>query len=106
MRRLGLAVIAVGLVFLLSGAAAVAWASSQASAMSEDERASDPEQYDFYCSAQSCSLGSVAIGMVIVAIGVLIGIRPVHAAREHQGEVPEEVTQGTSDAERSGGRGS
>lgn len=72
MRRLGLALMAVGMVFLLSGIAAVAWAASQASAMSEEDRALDPGQYDFYVSAQSCSLGCAVIGLTIAALGVLV----------------------------------
>jgi len=76
MRRLGLALIALGLVFLVSGIAAVAWAAGQADAMSEEDRALDPEQYDLYVSAQSCSLGGVIIGLVIAALGILVGRRP------------------------------
>jgi len=72
MRRLGLALVALGLVFLVSGIAAVAWAAGQADAMSAEDRALDPEQYDFYVSAQSCSLGSVMIGLVIAVMGILV----------------------------------
>jgi uncharacterized membrane protein len=75
MRRLGLAVAVVGMVFLLSGVVAVAWAADQANAMSEEDRALDPEQYDFYASAQSCSLGCVVIGLIIAAIGILVGMQ-------------------------------
>lgn len=82
MRRLGLVIIVIGTMFLLSGIAAISWAASQANAMSEEDKALDPEQYDFYCSAQSCSLGSVIIGLIIVAIGVLIGGRTVTIAEE------------------------
>lgn len=76
MRRLGLVLVALGLVFLVSGIAAVAWAAGQADAMSVEDRALDPEQYDFYVSAQSCSLGSVIIGLVIAAMGILVWRRP------------------------------
>ncbi len=76
MRPLGIALIVVGMVFLLSGIAATAWAASQADAMSEEDRVTDPEQYDFYVSARSCSLGSAVIGLVILVIGILVGRRP------------------------------
>ncbi|HEX7392926.1 MAG TPA: hypothetical protein VF374_08275 [Thermoplasmata archaeon] len=76
MRRLGLAVIAVGFVFLLSGIAAVAWAVTEANAMNEEDRALDPAQYDFYVSAQSCSLGCAVIGLAIIALGFLVGRKP------------------------------
>lgn len=80
----------VGGIFLLSGIAATAWAASQANAMSEEDRTLDPEQYEFYCSAQSCSLGSVVIGLIIVATGILIGRRPALAARKIQGKEKKE----------------
>ncbi len=86
MRHSGIALMVVGMVFLLSGIAATAWAASQASAMSEEDRALDPEQYDFYCSAQSCSLGSAVLGLVIVATGILIGRRPALSVRKDQGK--------------------
>jgi uncharacterized membrane protein len=86
MRRSGIALMMVGVVFLLSGTAATAWAASQAGAMSEEDRALDPEQYDFYCSAQSCSLGSAVIGLVIVTMGILVGRRPALSVRKDQGE--------------------
>lgn len=76
MRRLGLALIVVGMVFLLSGIAAAVWAASQADAMSEEDRVTDPEQYDFHVSAQNCSLGSAVIGLIIMAIGILVGRQP------------------------------
>ena len=82
MRRLGLALLVVGLVFLLSGIAAVVWAASQADAMTEEDRVTDPEQYDFYVSAQSCSLGSVVIGLIIVAMGFLVGRRSASAVEK------------------------
>lgn len=69
--RWGFALIAVGMVFILSGVAAAAWAVGQADAMTEEERLQDPVQYDFYVSAEVCSLGSIVIGLVIAAIGVL-----------------------------------
>ncbi len=86
MRRLGFALTVVGMVFLLSGIAAVAWTASQANAMSGEDRAIDPEQYDFYVSAQSCSLGSVIIGLLIVAMGFLLGRRPASAVKKDQGK--------------------
>jgi len=76
MRRLGLAVIVAGMVFLLSGAAAVLWAVGQADAMNEEDIALDPAQYDFYVSAKSCSLGCAAIGLAIIALGFLVGRKP------------------------------
>lgn len=76
MRRLGLALIAMGLVFLVSGIAAVVWAAGQADAMSVEDRTLDPEEYDFYVSAQSCSLGCTVIGLMIAGIGVLVWRRP------------------------------
>jgi len=78
MRPLGIAIIVVGIVFLLSGIAATAWAASQANAMSVEDRALDPEQYDFYVSAQSCSLGSAVIGLITMVTGILVG-------RQHKG---------------------
>jgi len=78
MRPLGIAIIVVGIVFLLSGIAATAWAASQANAMSVEDRALDPEQYDFYVSAKSCSLGSTVIGLIILVAGILVG-------RQHKG---------------------
>lgn len=74
------------MVFLLSGIAAVAWAAGQANAMSEEDKALDPVQYDFYVSAQSCSMGSAVIGLIIVAIGILIGRRHEPAGKKSQGE--------------------
>jgi uncharacterized membrane protein len=90
MRRLGIVIMVVGMVFLLSGIAAVAWAASQASAMSEEDRALDPEQYDFYFIAQSCSLGSAVIGMMIVTIGFLVGRRSTPAVKKGQVKEVEE----------------
>jgi len=87
MRRSGLVLMVVGFVFLLSGVAAVAWAASQASAMSEEDKALDPEQYDFYVSAQNCSMGSVIIGLIITVIGVIVGRRKGHAVEESQGRL-------------------
>ncbi|MEW5747707.1 MAG: hypothetical protein AB1793_02820 [Candidatus Thermoplasmatota archaeon] len=84
MRRLGIALMAVGGIFLLSGIAATAWAASHANAMSEEERAADPELYDFYTSAQGCSLGSAVIGMIIVAMGIIVGRRAGAAVEENQ----------------------
>lgn len=86
MGRLGIVIILVGMVFLLSGIAAVAWAANQADAMSEEDRALEPEQYDFYVSAQSCSLGSAVIGLMIVAMGFLVGKRPALAVKNDQGK--------------------
>lgn len=80
----------VGGIFLLSGIAATAWAASQANAMSEEDRTLDPELYDFYCSAQSCSLGSAVIGLIIVATGILTGRQPAPAARKDQGKEAKE----------------
>jgi len=91
MRRLGFALIVVGMVFLLSGIAAVAWAASQANGMSEEDRVTDPEQYDFYVSAQNCSLGSVVIGLIIVAMSFLVGRRSASAVEKDQGK---EVKEG------------
>ena len=91
MRRLGFASIAVGMVFLLSGIAVVAWAASQANTMSEEDRTPDLEQYDFYVSAQSCSMGSVIIGLIIVAMGFLVGRRSASAVKKDQGK---EVKEG------------
>lgn len=83
MRRLGIALIVVGMVFLLSGIAAVAWAAGQASAMNQEDRALDPEQYDFYVSAQGCSLGCAVIGLIVVALGALIGrLLPIPTVNE------------------------
>jgi uncharacterized membrane protein len=90
MRRLGIVIIVIGMVFLLSGVAATAWAAGKASAMSDEDRALDPESYDFYCSAQNCSLGSVIIGLFIVATGVLIGRRTATISREGIGREPNE----------------
>jgi uncharacterized membrane protein len=90
MRRLGSAVIVIGMVFLLSGIAATAWAASQVSAMTEEDRALNPESYDFYCSAQNCTLGSAVIGLIIITIGVLIGRRTATIAKETKGEEPNE----------------
>jgi len=84
MRRLGIALMVVGMVFLLSGIAAVAWAASQASAMSEEDRIMEPELYSFYCSAQSCSMGSAVIGMMIVIVGFLVGRRSTPAVKKGQ----------------------
>ena len=84
MRPLGIAIMVVGVVFLLSGIAATAWAASQANAMSEEDRTLDPEQYDFYVSAQSCSLGSAVIGLIIVAMGFLVGRRSAPAVEKGQ----------------------
>ncbi len=86
MRSLGIVIVLVGMVFLLSGAAAAVWAASQAGAMSEEDRAADPVQYDFYVSAQSCSLGSVVIGLMVMAMGFLVGRRPASAGKNGQGE--------------------
>lgn len=92
MRPLGIAMIVVGMVFLLSGIAATVWAVGQANAMSEEERALDPVQYDFYVSAQSCSLGSALIGLISMAIGFFVGRRPAPAVKKnHQKEVREGV---------------
>jgi len=44
MRHLGLALLFVGIVFLLCGIAAVAWAAIQANAMSEEDRVTSPQQ--------------------------------------------------------------
>lgn len=84
MRRLGIALIAAGSVFLLSGIVAVAWATSRADAMSEEQKALDPGQYDFYVSAQSCSLGSVILGLVIIVIGFLAWRQSATAAKRGQ----------------------
>jgi hypothetical protein len=89
MRRLGLSLIVVGLVFLLSGIAAVTWAASQANAMSADDRVLDPDQYDFYVSAQSCSLGCALIGMIILAIGFLAARWNARPADKDQGREAE-----------------
>ncbi len=91
MRRLGLALILLGMVFLLSGIAAVAWAASQTNAMTAEDRVTDPEQYDFYVSAQNCSLGSAVIGLIIVAVGVFVARRSVTAVEKDQGK---EVKEG------------
>jgi hypothetical protein len=90
MRRSGIVIMVVGMVFLLSGIAAVAWAANQASAMSEEDRTLDPEQYSFYCSAQSCSLGSAVIGMIIVTMGFLVGRRGKSVVKKGQMEAVEE----------------
>lgn len=83
MRRLGIALILVGMVFLLSGIAAVVWAASEASAMTDEDRELDPEQYDFFVSAQGCSLGCAVIGLTIVAVGVLAGrLLPTPAVKD------------------------
>lgn len=101
MRRLGFALIVVGMVFLLSGIAAVAWSASQANAMSEEDRTLDPEQYDFYVSAQSCSLGSAVIGLIIVAMGLLVGRRPTPAVEKNQRmEANEGALEGAVHSER------
>lgn len=85
MRPLGIAMVLAGMVFLLSGVAATTWAVSQADAMSAEDRALDPEQYDFYVSAQSCCMGCAAIGLVILAVGILIGGRSGSTAKKEQG---------------------
>jgi len=90
MRRLGIALIVVGMVFLLSGIAAVAWAASQANAMSAEDKALDPGQYDFYVSAQSCSMGCAVVGLIIVTLGILIGRRSAPTVEKNQGRAAKE----------------
>lgn len=91
MRPLGIALIMVGMVFLLSGVAAAAWARGQANAMSEEDRAADPVQHDFFVTAQNCSLGGAVIGLIVVAIGFLVALRSGSAVKKDKGK---EVKEG------------
>ena len=84
MRRLGLVLIIVGMVFLLSGIVAAAWAANQANGMDAEDRALDPDQYDFYVSAQYCSMGSAVIGLILFVIGYFVGRAPAPASKEGQ----------------------